>query len=277
MTDIAAITENLTLSSNGIWVAKTDRAISYPEDGHEACFAVEDTSFWFGHRNNVIKHLVDEYSPGSPFFDIGGGNGCVSSALQGVGVDVALIEPGVRGAHNAKERGVGTVIQSTLEDAGFAPGSIPSAGLFDVVEHIEMELDFLRLVHHYMQPSGKIYITVPAFQFLWSQEDASAGHFRRYTTQSLTEALSKAGFAVEYCSYFFAFLVPPIFLLRSIPSRLGFRDKSDASGTTKKEHSSGSGLVNAVLQKCLNVELKRIQSKQQIFIGSSCVAVATKK
>ncbi|MDA7629059.1 hypothetical protein N8843_10560, partial [Verrucomicrobia bacterium] len=67
-----------------------------------------------------------------------------------------LVEPGPAGAMNANHRGVKTVIQSTLEDAGFAPDSLPSAGLFDVVEHIDNDVDFLRLIHSYLQPQGTL-------------------------------------------------------------------------------------------------------------------------
>lgn len=50
---------------------------------------------------------------------------------------VVLLEPGPDGVRNARRRGVRQVLRGTLEAAGFLPDSIPSAGLFDVLEHIE--------------------------------------------------------------------------------------------------------------------------------------------
>ena len=36
-----------------------------------------------------------------------------------------------------RAKGVSVVINSTLQDAGFAPECVPAIGLFDVLEHIE--------------------------------------------------------------------------------------------------------------------------------------------
>ncbi len=275
MIDITAISSNLGQREDGVWVARHQRDVSYPVEGNEACFAVEEESFWFCHRNNVITQLVGRFSPSTVFFDIGGGNGCVSNALQSAGIDAVLLEPGPTGAHNAKKRGVRTVIQSTLEDAGFARQSIPSAGLFDVLEHIHNDTDFLRLVYDCLQPNGTLYVNVPAFQFLWSRDDVHAGHFRRYTTNSLSSLLIRCGFNVTYCSYMFSFLVPPILLFRSIPSWLGFR-KSLSKAATKKEHAGGTGFVHYVVQRLVSSELNRVKKGKSIRCGSSCIAVATK-
>lgn len=275
MIDIKAIAANLTKDSTGIWVARDQTEVSYPAEGNENCFAIEDASFWFRHRNNVISHLVRDLSPADTFFDIGGGNGCVSNALQRAGIDVVLVEPGPQGARNAMQRGVSTVIQSTLEDAGFSPGTLPSVGLFDVLEHIESDEDFLRTIHSYLRPNGRLYMTVPAHNFLWSVDDDKAGHFRRYTTRTLTKQLKESGFAITYYNYLFSFLVPPIFLIRSIPSRLGVR-KSISAATTKKEHSTGAAATGLLVQTFLDWELNRVKKRKRIPTGSSCIAVATK-
>lgn len=273
MPAIEQITSNLERRDNGIWVSRDQREVSYPETGNEACFALEETSFWFRHRNTVITELVKRTSPSDAFFDIGGGNGCVSSALQATGMEVVLIEPGSKGALNARHRGIQTVVQSTLEDAGFSPQSLPSAGLFDVVEHIGNDAEFLRLIHGYLQPHGTLYVTVPAYNFLWSSDDVNAGHFRRYTTATLSRLLVECGFTIKYSSYLFSFLVPPLFFLRSVPSWTGCR-KSVSPATTMKEHTAGNGVVNAVVQRILSAELKRITEGKRIPFGTSCIAVA---
>jgi len=273
--DIAAIAPNLSKDAEGIWIASGQGEVSYPSEGNESYFEVEETSFWFRHRNNVITHLVREYSPEKTFFDIGGGNGCVSKALQGVGVDTVLVEPGPQGARNAKQRGVASVIQSTLKDAGFRSGTLPSAGIFDVLEHIELDLNFLQDIYTYLQPRARLYITVPAYGFLWSADDTYAGHIRRYSASSLSLRLMEAGFELTYWSYLFSFLVPAIFLLRSIPSRVGVR-KSVSTATTKKEHSIRPGAAGYLLKKCLDLELCRIRDGNRLPVGSSCLAIATK-
>ena len=275
MEDLQKIASNLTLNDEGLWVALENRNVSYPEEGNEACFEIEENSFWFQHRNEIICKIVNDFGNGDVVFDIGGGNGFVALALQKSGVETVVVEPGPTGARHAKERGLNSVVQSTLEDAGFAKNSIPAMGLFDVLEHIEDDDKFLQSIHDYLKPEGRLFLTVPALSFLWSIDDVHAGHFRRYTTGSLASRLETNGFRVDYCSYFFWFLTPAVFVLRSIPSRLGLR-KAVSTATATREHAPPSGLAGLILQTMRSVETKRIGQHRRMPIGTSCIAVARK-
>lgn len=184
-----------------------------------------------------------------------------------------LIEPGPVGALNAKRRGLAHVVCSTVEAAGFQNSTLPAAGLFDVIEHIEHDVAFLKTIKQLLVPNGLVYLTVPAFSTLWSQEDVHAGHYRRYTCRSLSKTLEQAGYRVEYCSYFFSFLTVPVFLLRSIPSRLGFRQASSLQ-VTQKEHKPPSGIGGWWLGRVRNKELQRIKQGKTMSWGSSCLMVA---
>ena len=53
-----------------IYVTDLERDISYPSEGNKIYFDIEETSFWFKHRNKCIATLVKKYSPNSLFFDI---------------------------------------------------------------------------------------------------------------------------------------------------------------------------------------------------------------
>ncbi|MBK8506198.1 MAG: class I SAM-dependent methyltransferase [Saprospiraceae bacterium] len=214
--------DNLKLHET-IWrPAHFETEISYPEDGNEVCFQVEDESFWFRHRNESILHCVDTYHDKSDFlFDVGGGNGYVASYMEKSGIKVCLVEPGPEGVIKAGERGLKNIVESTFEDCRFRSESLSSVGLFDVVEHVKDDVGFLTMVAEKVKPGGHVFLTVPAFDFLWSRNDSVAGHFRRYTLSSLQTVLTSAGFSVSYSSYLFSWLVVPIFLFRSIPSKLG--------------------------------------------------------
>src|ERR1051325_285053 len=193
MIEIDSIANNLFLKE-GIWFSKNQSSISYPEEGNDNYFLIEERSFWFKHRNACIEELVHKWSPNSSFFDIGGGNGFVSLALQRKGIDTILLEPGIRGIINGKKRGIHQLVCSTIQDAGFREESIPAAGLFDVIEHMENDVDLLKKIATHLVPNGKLYITVPAYTWLWSEEDVFAGHYRRYTCSSIKRALQKAGY-----------------------------------------------------------------------------------
>ena len=61
--DLTTSCPSLQLGENGIFYAKASGAISYPEEGNEACFEVEDQSFWFRHRNDCICKFVRNFPP----------------------------------------------------------------------------------------------------------------------------------------------------------------------------------------------------------------------
>jgi SAM-dependent methyltransferase len=275
MIELSDIAPNLLQNDEGLWVARGQTGVSYPTQGDDMCVAVEDNSFWFNHRNNIIVRLLKAFPPAGAVFDVGGGNGFVCMALERAGIETVVVEPGPHSALNAMKRGLPVVIRSALEDVGFKAESVAAFGLFDVLEHIEGDREFLQTLHRSLVQSGWLYLTVPAHKALWSIDDDLAGHFRRYTTRVLTKHLTEAGFTVRYCSYFFSFLAPAIFAFRSIPSRLRLR-RSVSAATTEREHASPSGLGGWLLAQCLALERKRVEQGKRIPLGSSCIAVAQK-
>lgn len=276
MTDIARVTSNLTPVAEGLWASRNNRSVSYPAGGHQSCFAVEENSFWFRHRNEVITRLVAARARGETLFDLGAGNGYVSLGLQRAGIESVVVEPGLSGIEHARARGLRLLIHSTFEDAGFRPDSVGAFGLFDVLEHVEDDRAFLTAVHACLRPRGLLFLTVPACRILWSSEDDEAGHYRRYGTRLLRRTLEDCGFAIDYCSYFFSPLAPAVLLGRTLPSALGLRRRV-SQGTIEREHSPVKGVAKRALDGWLAWEARRIESGKRMTLGSSCVAVAVKQ
>ncbi len=277
---LAVIAPGLTQGADGIWYATERETLSYPEDGNDACLKVEERSFWFRHRNACITRLMQVFPPAGPLFDVGGGNGFVSLALERAGFPAVLVEPGPAGARNGQRRGLAQVVCATTEGAGFLPGSLPAVGLFDVVEHIEDDDAFLRHIHGLLQPDGRVYLTVPAFQWLWSQEDVHAGHFRRYTLGEMSGLLRRCGFEVEFASYFFRFLPLSIALLRALPYRLGLRRDEvhpDPERAEREHRGASGGLASRLLERLLQAEVERLGRPRRMGFGGSCLLVARRR
>ena len=267
--DLGRLATNLRQADDGLWVAAERESVSYPESGNDVCFQVEERSFWFRHRNRCILAAMRLLPPAQPFFDIGGGNGYVAAALQRADIETVLVEPGVLGARRARARGIPTVACATLESAGFRQNIMPAAGLFDVLEHIADDVGFLRSLRSYLAPGARLYLTVPAYPWLWSHEDDAAGHFRRYTTTSLRRVLTQAGFVLAYSTYFFSILPLPILIARTIPSRLGRRAVTVAH--TEREHVRDEG---AIVSRVLAAECNAVAGGRRVPFGGSCLAVA---
>jgi len=187
------------------------------------------------------------------------------------------VEPGLAGVRNALKRGIRQVVRATLEDVGVLPETLPAVGLFDVVEHIRDDSAFLTGINRLVIPGGRLYITVPAYQWLWSGEDILAGHSRRYTVPILRHLLENAGYTVEFATYFFGFLPLGIFFHRAVPYRLGMAPKKLSQGVVQSDHELENPLAGWLLRILTRRELSRIAKLQCLRMGGSCMAVAQKR
>ena len=274
--DLAAAAPTLRAGTDGIWTPPTQSAADYPDEGNAFCFQVEDHSFWFRYRNRMLIDMVRRFPPRGPVFDIGGGNGFVTRGLREAGIPAVIVEPGPAGARHAAARGLAPVVCATLEDAGFEPGSLSAVGLFDVLEHLPDDRAVLDTLARLVPLGGRLYLTVPAFRWLWSDDDDLAGHHRRYTRRSLRRVVEAAGFTVETDTYLFSPLPLPILALRVLPTKLGLRRPADVE-TLKQELKPEAGVVTAVITRLLDLEAWWLGHIGAVPFGSSCLLVATRR
>jgi len=240
-------------------------------------FCIEDNSWWFQFRGNIILKTIEKQLGNSlTIYDIGGGNGYTTKILQDNGYQAVLLEPTLSACQNAKKRSVTNIVCGTLNDEDFLDNSFENISMLDVLEHIEYDEDFLKLIWKKISSKGKILITVPAYRFLWSNDDVEAGHFRRYTIKQLRKNLEKSGFEILYATHFFSFLPIPVFLFRTLPSLLGFaKTGKEKNG---KEHRSGEkSLTTRLLNRIMSFEMKQINKNKRIPFGGSCLIIAKKK
>ena len=89
-----------------------------------------------------------------------------------------------------------------------ADGSVDVVVSTDVVEHLDDDVSALREMRRVLKPGGHAVITVPAYQFLWSEHDEALMHKRRYTRTLLKERAKAAGLEVERITYSTSLLFP---------------------------------------------------------------------
>ena len=272
MNDPRDVIRNVVPGEDGIWRTPGNSAVSYPEGGHDTCFGVEDTSFWFAHRNRCIAAVASRFPPppGLPVVDVGGGNGYVARMLHGMGHRTILVEPGESGVRNARARGLPELVQASTDDLDFVPGSVGAIGLFDVVEHIPDDAAAIRSFHRLLAPQGRIYATVPAHAWLWSSADDHAGHQRRYTKRGIANLFSECGFEPAFVSYYFWPLPAPMLAKRVLLERMV--GKRNQAVRAKSEH----GAAGRWIDRLLSWEESRLRQGSTIPMGASCIVVATK-
>jgi len=75
--------------------------------------------------------------------------------------------------------------------------------MLDVIEHIPDATTALQLAGDLLADDGKILITVPAFNMLWTKHDDFNHHQTRYTKRLLKQQTAKAGLKIINMHYFY--------------------------------------------------------------------------
>ncbi len=130
---------------------------------------------WELSRSHNILKLLPKNS-GFAYADIGSGDGYFCRKLMEMtNGNVFAVD---KGYTNTRKKKDGLICLN--DTALLKTDSIDCLIMMDVLEHIENENAFLQQVLETLTPGGKIIITVPAFQFVFSSHDLFLKHYRRY-------------------------------------------------------------------------------------------------
>lgn len=262
---------------NGIWVSDSLTQISYPDMGSQNAFNLENKSFWFNHRNKIIETIIKRYPIDGDFVDVGGGNGyqlMKISELNPSNKNI-LIEPSYQGCLAANKRNIKEVYNIKFENFDFNVYNINGIGLFDVLEHIKNDEIFLSKLLCKLKKNSRIYISVPAHQFLWSDIDHYGGHYRRYNKKMVTKLSYKLDVDLEYFSYFFCYLLPISFLLRGLPYKFGKRISDQQLMDQENNQHNPKGVTKRVFNFLEKLELNKI-ARSKVGFGASCIFILRK-
>jgi len=89
----------------------------------------------------------------------------------------------------------------------------------NVLEHIQDDVAELRVAVRALRPGGHVLVFGPALQWLYSELDHNAGHYRRYTVAGLRSVAEEAGLEVLSVTYFDVLGVLPYFLVYRMAHR----------------------------------------------------------
>lgn len=180
---------------------------------HEQFETLERDHWWFRGRRRVYLELLREALGGAAIervLDVGAGTGGFLFELERLGDVVHWVEPHADGARRCLARGYPRGVRAIAEDLPYAAMSFDLVALFDVLEHTDDEARVLGEVARVLRPEGLAVISVPAYPWLWSENDETSEHRRRYTRARLRGALEQAGLEVVRCTHANALLLPAI-------------------------------------------------------------------
>lgn len=147
-------------------------------------------------RRSAILFMLRHAAPGR-VLEIGCGSGALLDDLHrrgftGVGVEQSTRAAAIAGQLLAGANGVS--VQSSMPTKSERFDYLMA---FEVLEHIENDVDALRAWGEYLRPGGMLMLSVPARMELWGASDVWAGHYRRYEYNDLRNKVDSAGFHVD--------------------------------------------------------------------------------
>lgn len=163
--------------------------------------------WWWRAREKVLSTIIRNIfrtSNNLKILDVGCGDGLFFKKLSEFG-DVYGIEPDKR-LISKENLNNPRIYKGCFDDSYDAPFNFDLITMLDVIEHIEDETNILNKAHNCLSKDGKLIITVPALQILWTKHDEVNHHYRRYSKTSLIKVLQEVGIKIDSCNYLFQFV-----------------------------------------------------------------------
>jgi SAM-dependent methyltransferase len=186
---------------------------------------VEDQHWWFRARRAIATRVLQgiELPANAAILEAGSGTGGNLAMLAQFGHLFAMeLNPEARALSD--RRSIAKAEEGMLPDRiPFGRQQFDLITAFDVLEHIEPDLETLVALRARLAAGGKLLLTVPAFGFLWSPHDESHHHKRRYRLAPLVRLVEHAGYRIILANYCNFWLFPIVAAARLLDRCKGVR------------------------------------------------------
>ncbi len=190
--------------------------------------------------------------------DVGAGSGVFARQLLDAGVceSAVCVDPHYAAERTENHHGKSIRFVNSIDGHPYA-----LILMMDVLEHVADDRALLEDYVAGMDTDGHVFITVPAFQFVWSGHDVFLEHYRRYTLETLEALVRKAGLIPVRSRYFFGSLFPFVAANRLIRRTLW----DQGALTAKSELRLYPGWINSTLIAVHDVERRVFFGVNKLF------------
>ena len=238
-----------------------------PGHGGSPSIAVPDY-WWYRARTRLLDTALGGFvAAGGRVLDVGSADGPSASWFRDRSGSAVSLVLDPRGLSGDGVCGSATALP-------FADASFDAVAAFDVVEHCDPESAVLREIGRVLRPGGRLVLSVPAYQWAWSDHDVANGHHRRYTRARIVDAVTAAGFVVDRATYAFA-AVFPMFAAERLARRVRDRGRTSAAADIATVPRVPRPLHHALMGLCRVDEA--VLSRADLPFGSSVLVAAHRR
>jgi SAM-dependent methyltransferase len=236
-------------------------------DKYSEMSQIEGHHWWFTGRRFLLHSVLEDLQldENTTILDIGCGTGGNLSMLQQFGTVYGAEMDDFSRDYARQTTGVEVEYGKLPDNIPFAEKQFDLICLFDVLEHIEYDIDAMAALTSRLKEGGQIILTVPATKWLYGDHDKMFHHFRRYSLPEINEKILDSGLNPLEVSYFNTLLFPLAVLARLL-DMISFGGNSTGMNTPPQ-------YINKLLYKIFISE-KRILKKSWFPFGLSLIAIA---
>lgn len=239
---------------------------------YRTIFAVEKRHWWYVGMTHITMTLLAALYPGRDdleILDAGCGTGGAMTNLARLG-RVTGCDLSALALDFGRQQNLSRLAQSTVTQLPFPANHFDLVTSFDVLYHRAVGDYRSALAEFYrvLKPGGRLFLRLPAYNWLRSGHDTIIHTARRFNRQEVEQALSSQHFAIEKISYVNTLLFP-LALIKRLSEQL-FPDHPPSSDV-----QLNPSWQDALLANCLKAEARWL-SRYNLPFGLTVLAIGRK-
>jgi ubiquinone/menaquinone biosynthesis C-methylase UbiE len=172
---------------------------------YKTMFSVEDQHWWYVGMQQITTSLLTHFFPHHPnlqILDAGCGTGAAINYLSSFGT-VTGCDLWAEALHFCKQRALSRLARASVTCLPFSGNRFDLITSFDVLYHrrVGNYRNALNEFNRVLKPGGRIFLRLPAYNWLQAHHDQIIHTAHRFTTGELRQSFHETHFTVEKLTY----------------------------------------------------------------------------